>query len=116
MKSYSRSVKWANSNPDEAAKLGAEISGFLSLLDSNAATMASIKGGHERRWDDWKLQERLAEKLAAEALMLEEQERELDLANLLIDDNTDEEVLDRIAAQAAIEAAKTSLTEVESTD
>jgi hypothetical protein len=35
---------------------------------------------------------------------------------LLIDDNTDEEVLDRIAAQAAIEAAKTSLAEIESTD
>jgi DNA-directed RNA polymerase subunit beta' len=61
-------------------------------------------------------QERIAEKQAAEALILEEQQQEVDLSSLLIDDNTDEEVLDRIAAQAAIEAAKTSLAEVESTD
>jgi DNA-directed RNA polymerase subunit beta' len=61
-------------------------------------------------------QERIAEKQAAEALILEEQQQEVDLSSLLIDDNTDEEVLDRIAAQAAIEAAKTSLAEIESTD
>jgi DNA-directed RNA polymerase subunit beta' len=61
-------------------------------------------------------QERIAEKQAAEALILEEQAQEVDLSSLLIDDNTDEEVLDRIAAQTAIEAAKTSLAEIESTD
>jgi len=61
-------------------------------------------------------QARIAEKAAAEALILEEQQQEVDLSSLLIDDNTDEEVLDRIAAQAAIEAAKTSLAEIESTD
>jgi DNA-directed RNA polymerase subunit beta' len=60
-------------------------------------------------------QERLAEKLAAEAL-IEEEKMEVDLSTLLIDDNTDEEVLERIAAQAAAEAAKAALGEVESTD
>ncbi|GMQ77877.1 MAG: hypothetical protein BMS9Abin02_0368 [Anaerolineae bacterium] len=60
-------------------------------------------------------QERLAEKLAAEAL-IEEEKMEVDLSTLLIDDNTDEEVLERIAAQAAAEAAKAALGEIESTD
>ncbi|MGW8318881.1 MAG: DNA-directed RNA polymerase subunit beta' [Candidatus Promineifilaceae bacterium] len=60
-------------------------------------------------------QQRIAEREAAEAL-LEAQEEEMDLSKLLIDDNTDEEVLERIAAQAAAEAAKASMTEAEATD
>ncbi len=55
-------------------------------------------------------QERIAEKEAAEALAEKEVE-ELDITSLLIDDNTDEDVLDRIAAQAAVEAAKIVLPE-----
>ncbi|MBN1199860.1 MAG: hypothetical protein JXA23_10950, partial [Bacteroidales bacterium] len=49
-------------NLGQAAKLGAEIAGFTALIAGNSATMASIEGGFKRRWDDWKLQERLAEK------------------------------------------------------
>jgi hypothetical protein len=48
-----------------------------------------------------------------EALAEQEAEELLDITSLLIDDNTDEEVLDRIAAQAAVEAAKIVLTEPE---
>ncbi len=60
-------------------------------------------------------QDRIAEREAAEALLEHEAEIEVDLANLLIDDNTDEEVLERIAAQAAAEAAKASIQEAEAT-
>lgn len=35
---------------------------FLSSIESYQATKASIEAGHDRRWDDWKLQEKLAEK------------------------------------------------------
>lgn len=60
-------------------------------------------------------QDRIAEREAAEALMEQEVE-EVDLSSLLIDDNTDEEVLERIAAQAAAEAAKSVVPEAEATD
>ncbi len=60
-------------------------------------------------------QARIAEREAAEALM-ELEEEEVDLSTLLIDDNTDEDVLDKIAAQAALEAAKIVVQEAEATD
>lgn len=60
-------------------------------------------------------QDRIAEREAAEAL-LEQEVEEVDLSSLLIDDNTDEEVLERIAAQAAAEAAKSALPEAEAAD
>ena len=46
--------------------LGSALQGAAGVLEMIArqhnrdATMASIKGGYDRRWDDWKLQERLA--------------------------------------------------------
>ncbi|MGH2537863.1 MAG: DNA-directed RNA polymerase subunit beta', partial [Candidatus Promineifilaceae bacterium] len=63
-------------------------------------------------------QERLAEQLAAEALLAQlGDEEEVDLSNLLIDDNTDEALLERLAAQAAEAAARgVSLREAESAD
>jgi len=64
--------------------------------------------GYQARLD------RQAEKDAAEALAL--QEEELDLSTLLIDDNTDEEVLERIATQAAEEAARAAIAEAEAAD
>jgi DNA-directed RNA polymerase subunit beta' len=57
---------------------------------------------------------RQAEKEAAEALVLEEEE--LDLSQLLIDDNTDEDVLERIATQAAEGSARTAVAEAEAAD
>jgi DNA-directed RNA polymerase subunit beta' len=61
-------------------------------------------------------QARLAEKEAAEA-MAEAELEEVDLSGLLIDDNTDEEVLEKIAAaQAAEAAARLPAQEAEATD
>ncbi|GAA0193468.1 hypothetical protein GCM10009122_56400 [Fulvivirga kasyanovii] len=54
-------------NLGQAAKLAADVLAFLSLLATNDATMASIKGGQNRRWDDWKLQERMAEQEIVQA-------------------------------------------------
>ena len=46
----------------QATDLAAEVLSFLSLMASNDSAMASTEAGFERRWDDWKLQERLADK------------------------------------------------------
>ncbi len=46
----------------QAASLASDVLSFLSQIAGNDASMASSKAGFDRRWDDWKLQERLAEK------------------------------------------------------
>jgi len=48
-------------NLGQASKLASDILNFLSLRAKNDAAMASINGSHERRWDDWKHQEDLAD-------------------------------------------------------
>ncbi|MGV3764390.1 Tc toxin subunit A-related protein [Parapedobacter sp.] len=45
-----------------ATSIGADILNILSTVASYEANQASILGGYERRFDEWKLQERLAEK------------------------------------------------------
>jgi len=45
-----------------ATNIGADILNILSSVASYEANRASILGGYERRYDDWKFQERLAEK------------------------------------------------------
>jgi hypothetical protein len=45
-----------------AANIAADILGILSSISSYEANRASILGGYDRRFDDWKLQERLAQK------------------------------------------------------
>jgi 5-hydroxyisourate hydrolase-like protein (transthyretin family) len=45
-----------------ATNIAADILGILGSIASYEASRASILGGHERRFDDWKLQERLANK------------------------------------------------------
>ena len=57
-------------NLGQATKLAADILSYLSMMSTNDATMASIMGGHDRRWEDWKLQEQLAEQ---ELVQIEEQ-------------------------------------------
>jgi peptidoglycan hydrolase-like protein with peptidoglycan-binding domain/5-hydroxyisourate hydrolase-like protein (transthyretin family) len=82
-------------NFGQAGKIGVDVLGFLASIESNAATMASIKGGHERRWDDWKLQERLAEKeikqiekqILASEIRLNIAEKELDNQELQIENS-----------------------------
>lgn len=46
----------------QAASLASDVLSFLSQIAANDATMASINAGNERRWADWKLQERLADR------------------------------------------------------
>lgn len=46
----------------KATNIGADILNILGSVASYEANRASILGGYERRYDDWKLQERLAKK------------------------------------------------------
>lgn len=70
----------------QAADLAAEVLSFLSLKASNDSAMASSQAGFDRRWDDWKLQELLADKeldqldrqIAAAELRVAIAEKELD--------------------------------------
>jgi Tc toxin complex TcA C-terminal TcB-binding domain/Neuraminidase-like domain len=45
----------------QAANLASEVLGVLAQIAANDAAMASSTGGFDRRWNDWKLQERLAD-------------------------------------------------------
>jgi hypothetical protein len=46
----------------QAASLASEVYSFLSQIAADDSAMASSKAGFDRRWDDWKLQQRLAER------------------------------------------------------
>jgi receptor-binding and translocation channel-forming TcA subunit of Tc toxin/ABC toxin-like protein/neuraminidase-like protein len=50
----------------QAANLASDVLSFLSQIASNDASMASSKASFDRRWEDWKLQERLADKELAQ--------------------------------------------------
>jgi Tc toxin complex TcA C-terminal TcB-binding domain/PA14 domain len=45
-----------------ALQAAAGILSMISAQHTHDATMASIKGGYDRRWNDWKLQEKMADK------------------------------------------------------
>jgi hypothetical protein len=77
----------------QAASLAADALSFFSMIAANDSTMAGIKAGFDRRWNDWKLQERLAVKeldqiasqIAAAELRIAIAERELDNQKLQIE-------------------------------
>lgn len=46
----------------QAASLASDVLSFLAQIAANDATMASINAGNDRRWADWKQQEKLADK------------------------------------------------------
>jgi hypothetical protein len=52
--------KFGGLNIAQATNAASDILSFLGMLASNESARASIKGGFDRRFDDWKLQERLA--------------------------------------------------------
>ena len=54
--------KFGGLNLAQASKAASDVLSFLSMMASNEAARASILGGYDRRFDDWKLQERLAKK------------------------------------------------------
>lgn len=49
-------------NIGQATNAASDILSFLGMLASNESSRASVRGGYDRRFDDWKLQERLAKK------------------------------------------------------
>jgi hypothetical protein len=53
-------LKWGGANLGNALQSASAIVGMVSSIHSHEAQMASIKGGYDRRWDDWKLSEKLA--------------------------------------------------------
>ena len=77
----------------QAASLSSDVYSFLSQIAANDSSMASSKAGFDRRWDDWKLQERLAEKeldqldqqIAVAELRIAIAEKELENHTLQID-------------------------------
>jgi hypothetical protein len=70
----------------QAASLASDVLSFLSAIAANDAAMASAKGSFDRRWDDWKFQEKVANKeleqldaqIAAAELRIALAEKELD--------------------------------------
>jgi hypothetical protein len=55
-------MKWGGFNLSSAAKSAADVFNIFSSIASYEASRASILGGYDRRFDDWKLQERLSTK------------------------------------------------------
>ena len=55
-------LRFGGLNLAQASKAASDVLSFLSLIRSNEAAMTSTSGSYDRRWDDWKLQERLAAK------------------------------------------------------
>ena len=58
--------KFGGLNLAQASKAASDVLSFLSIMASNEASRASVLGGYDRRFDDWKLQERLAKKELAQ--------------------------------------------------
>jgi len=59
-------LQFGGSALSKATSIGADILNILSSVASYEANRASILGGYDRRFDDWKLQERLAKKELAQ--------------------------------------------------
>lgn len=94
------SIMFGGPNVGSALQAAAGGSIIWGDIESYRANKASINAGHERRWDDWKLQERLANKeleqidrsIAAAELRIAVVEKELENHNLQIENarETDE--------------------------
>ncbi|MCK6512828.1 Tc toxin subunit A [Myxococcota bacterium] len=57
---------WGGSNIGSSAQAVATFFQAQASHASHEAAMASIEGGHQRRWEEWKQQEKLAEKELAQ--------------------------------------------------
>ena len=55
-------LRVGGTNVGNALQAMSKVSTFIASIYSANATMNSIQGGHERRWAEWKLQEKLAGK------------------------------------------------------
>ena len=54
-------VSWGGPNVGAAAQAVSEMFRFIAADHSNQVNVYSITAGYERRWNDWKLQETIAE-------------------------------------------------------
>jgi hypothetical protein len=80
-------------NLGQATSLAGDVLSFLSQIAANDAIAASSQAGFDRRWDDWKLQEKLAEReldqidsqIAAAEIRVATAERELANHRMQID-------------------------------
>ncbi len=54
--------KFGGINLAQAAKAASGVLSFKSMRRANEAAMAAIKGVHDRRWQEWKHQEQIAQK------------------------------------------------------
>ncbi|WP_022949759.1 Tc toxin subunit A-related protein [Methylohalobius crimeensis] len=79
-------ASFGGNNLGSALQSAAGVLEMIARQYTHDATMASIKGGYDRRWDDWKLQESLANKeleqidkqIAAAEIRLAISEKELE--------------------------------------
>ncbi|MGH8546688.1 MAG: neuraminidase-like domain-containing protein, partial [Gammaproteobacteria bacterium] len=55
-------ASFGGNNLGSALQSAAGVLEMIARQHTHDATMASIKGGYDRRWDDWKLQEQLADR------------------------------------------------------
>jgi hypothetical protein len=55
-------ASYGGSNVGSGIQAAATYIGTIAAQYTHAATMESIKGGYDRRWDDWKQQEKVANK------------------------------------------------------
>jgi hypothetical protein len=52
-------LKWGGGNLGNALQAASTIVSMVAAIHSHEAQMASIKGGYDRRWDEWKLNEKV---------------------------------------------------------
>ncbi len=55
-------VQHGGSNVGSSLQAAAGVANFIGAIFNHLATVAGIQGGYDRRFDEWKLQERLAQK------------------------------------------------------
>ncbi|OLE54053.1 MAG: hypothetical protein AUG51_10120 [Acidobacteria bacterium 13_1_20CM_3_53_8] len=55
-------AKWGGSNLGNAMQAAAGVVSMVAAQHTHDATMASVTGGYDRRWNEWKQQEKLASK------------------------------------------------------
>jgi hypothetical protein len=55
-------TSFGGSNVGSAVQAAAAVLSMIAAQFTHDATMASVKGGYDRRWDDWKQQEKVANK------------------------------------------------------
>lgn len=77
-------VKWGGINVGNALSAMGQFTGGMGGLKREAAAVVGTRAGYARRWDDWKLQERLANRELAQIV------RQIDAAKIHLQMSKDE--------------------------